>query len=364
MMGMIPGTTERSGVDKRGRLLIGVVLTAFFLWLALRNVDLRAVREALRSASYIYLIPAALSSLLGYCVRTARWGRILAPIKKAPFGRLFPVLMAGFAANNLLPARIGEFVRAFLLGREEDVSTSLALATIVVERVCDGITLLALMALTLVFFPIPETNATLQRVEIGATAIFGVAAVCLILLVLAPQLILRLTTICLRPFPRGLTARVEGILSAFIAGLSALKSPGALASLAGLSLLVWLFEGGAFACVLLAFPFGLARSEWLAAAIFLLVFVNLGIMIPSAPGYIGTYQFFAKLALGAFAVAAAPAIGLSFVAHALQYTLITGTGLLCLWRLGLTPGALSGMARAPEPAVLSAGAVPEIEAAD
>ena len=107
-MGMIPGTTERSGVDKRGRLLIGVVLTAFFLWLALRNVDLRAVREALRSPSYIYLIPAALSSLLGYCVRTARWGRILAPIKKAPFGRLFPVLMAGFAANNLLPARIEE----------------------------------------------------------------------------------------------------------------------------------------------------------------------------------------------------------------------------------------------------------------
>jgi uncharacterized protein (TIRG00374 family) len=364
MVGMIPDTTERSGVDKRGRLLIGVALTAFFLWLALRNVDLRAVREALRSASYIYLIPAALSSLLGYCVRTVRWGRILAPVKRVPFGRLFPVLMAGFAANNLLPARIGEFVRAYLLGREEDVSASLALATIVVERVCDGVTLLALMALTLLFLPIPVTDAALQKVEIGATAIFSVATVGLIVLALWPQLILRLTTWCLRPFPRRLTARVEGILTSFIAGLSALKSLGALARLAGLSLLIWLFEGGAFACVLLAFPFGLARSEWLAAAIFLLVFVNLGIMIPSAPGYIGTYQFFAKLALGAFAVAAAPAIGLSFVAHALQYTLVTGVGLLCLWRLGLTPGALSGMARVPEPAILPASAVPNVEAAD
>jgi glycosyltransferase 2 family protein len=351
-------------VGKRGRVLIGVALTAFFLWLALRNVDLRAVRDALRSASYIYLIPAAISGLLGYCVRTVRWGRILAPVKKVPFGRLFPVLMVGFAANNLLPARIGEFVRAYLLSREEDVSTSLALATIVVERVCDGITLLALMALTLLFFPIPVTDATLRRVELGATAIFGVATIGLILLVLWPRPIQRLTTWCLRPFPRRLTARVEGILTAFIAGLSALKRPGTLARIAGLSLLVWLFEGGTFACVLLAFPFGLARSEWLAAAIFLLVFVNLGIMIPSAPGYIGTYQFFAKLALGAFAVAAAPALGLSFVAHALQYTLITGAGLLCLWRLGLTPGALSGMARAPVSAVIPAVAVPEIEVAD
>ena len=106
-------------MGKYGRILGGLLLTCFFLWLALRNVDIAAVRDALRHASYGYLLPAALCCVCGYLLRTWRWQRILAPTKVVPFLRLFPVLMAGFAANNLLPARVGEFVRAYLLSREE-----------------------------------------------------------------------------------------------------------------------------------------------------------------------------------------------------------------------------------------------------
>jgi uncharacterized protein (TIRG00374 family) len=343
-------------VGKYGRIGVGVALTGFFLWLALRNVDIAAVRDALRNASYGYLLPAALCGALGYCLRTLRWGQILSRTKVIPFGRLFPILMTGFATNNLLPARVGEFVRAYLLGRKEEVSPSLALATIVVERVCDGLTLIALMALTLAFFPIPVSDPKLQTIELVATIIFGVAALGLVALLLAPRPILAVVRFCLRPVQARFAARIIGLLDQFIAGLEALRSPLALARIAGLSLLVWLCEGGTFAFVLLAFPLGLAGSEWFAAAVFLLVFVNLGIMIPSAPGYVGTYQLFAKLALGAFGVAASAAVALSFVAHALQYTLITGVGLLSIWRLGLSPRNLGTMARAEQEAVVPPGA--------
>ena len=350
-------------MGKYGRIVGGVALTGFFLWLALRNVDVAAVRDALRHASYGYLIPAALCGAVGYCLRTWRWGQILSRTKAIPFTRLFPVLMVGFATNNLLPARVGEFVRAYVLGREEGVSPSLALATIVVERVCDGLTLIMLMALTLAFFPLPVSDPRLQTIELVATIIFGVAALGLIALLLAPRPILAIVRFCLRPIPARFAARITGLLDQFIAGLEALRSPLALARIAGLSGLVWLCEGGTFAFVLLAFPLGLSGGQWFAAAVFLLVFVNLGIMIPSAPGYVGTYQLFAKLALGAFGVAASAAVALSFVAHALQYTLITSVGLLSLWHLGLSPRNLGKMARAEREAVSHPG-LPLPEAAD
>jgi len=251
-------------VDKYGRILGGIVLTVFFLWLALRNVDIQAVRDALRQASDGYLFPAALCGALGYRLRTWRWQQILAKTKAIPFAQLFP------------------------------------------------------------------------------------------------RPILRLARLCLHPVPEKLAARITGLLDAFIAGLEALRSPLALARIAGLSLIVWACEGGTFAFVLLAFPIGLGRDEWIGATIFLLVFVNLGIMIPSAPGYIGTYQLFAKLALGAFGIAASAAVALSFVAHALQYTLITSVGLLSLWKLGFSPRNLGQMARAEQTAATShAASLPE-----
>ena len=334
---------------KPARLVGGVALTILFLWLAIRNVDIAGMRDALRHAHYGYLLPAVLCTATGYWLRTLRWERTLWPTKRIAFRRLFPVLMTGFATNNLLPARVGELVRAYLVGGREGISRSLVLATIVLERTCDGLMLIALMTVTLFLFPIPLTDQKLRLVQLSAMTIFGAATLILILLLVFPAPFLALTHLVLRSARWRLAARVEALLDSFIQGLQALRSPLALAQIVGLSLLVWLAEGVSYGFVMLAFPLGLERGEWPAAAVLLLVFVNLGIMIPSAPGYVGTYQFFATLALSAFHVPLALAISLSLVAHALQYSFITGVGLLCLWRLGLSPSSLGRLTPPAEP---------------
>jgi uncharacterized protein (TIRG00374 family) len=335
-------------LNRHARIVVGVIATGFFLWLALRNVEISEVGDALREANYVYLIPAALFTMTGFCMRAVRWSFILRPTKQVPFQRLFPLLMVGFAANNLLPARIGEFVRAFLTGSREGISRSTALATIVVERVCDGLTLLMLMTVTLLLFPVPMSDSKLQIVVVGASLVFGIATFVLLGLILYPTKTLVPIRAGTRRLPERFAERGDALIDAFLDGLQLLREPRALLGLTGLSLLIWGLEAATFAAVLRAFPLGLTVGEWLAASVFLLVFVNLGIMIPSVPGYIGTYQFFATLALSAFAVTADYAFGLAVVAHAMQYTLITGTGLICLWRLGLRLGSVSALA--PEPA--------------
>lgn len=331
-------------MGKHARIILGTVATGFFLWLALRNVDISAVGDALQTANYIYLIPAAICTVSGFSLRALRWSFILRPARAIPFSRLFPVMMVGFAANNLLPARVGEFVRAFLTGSREGVSRSTTLATIVVERVFDGLTLLILMTVTLFLFPIPMTDSTLQAVVVLASAVFGVATILLLGLILFPARMLVPIHFGTRRLPTRFAERADALIDSFLAGLQSLRDPRALFSLAGMSIGIWTLEWATFAFVLRAFPLGLSISEWLAASAFLLVFVNLGIMVPSVPGYIGTYQFFATLALSAFAVNADYAFGLAVVAHAMQYTLITGIGLICLWRLGLRLGSIARIA--------------------
>jgi uncharacterized protein (TIRG00374 family) len=249
--------------------------------------------------------------------------------------------------NNLLPGRVGELARAYLTGTREGVSRSLVLATIVVERVCDGLTLIAFMTITLLLFPLPIGNPRLELVVYGATAVFASATLVLVGMLVMPRVVLRPVNALSRRMPHELGTRLDRLASSFLEGLTALRNPRAVSEIAGLSLAIWLLECASYVLILRAFPLDLSAAEWIAAAAILLVFVNLGIMLPSAPGYIGTYQFFATLALGAFHVGSSYAFGLSIVAHTMQFGLITGIGMLSLWRLGLGPGGLTRLAPGP-----------------
>ncbi|MBI3979843.1 MAG: flippase-like domain-containing protein, partial [Chloroflexi bacterium] len=316
----------------RLRVVAAFGLTAVFLYLAVQNVHPAQLFEVLRAVDYWQLLPAAALTLTGYVFRTVRWRSILAPIKRLSVTTLFPILIMGFAANNVLPARMGEIIRAYGVGRRAGISRSLGLATIFIERVFDGITLLLVMVVVLALFPSSGRDLNTRLVGGFAAAVFVLAGGGLLLLLHRRALALRLLDAAVRPLPGRIAALARRMLGNFIEGLEVLRGGRHLLGVVFFSLVVWGCEAASYVLVLRAFPIELTTVERLLAGLFVLVFVNLGIMVPSAPGYIGTFQFFARLALTAFGVGGALALAIAVAAHAMQYLLVTSLGAVFLIR--------------------------------
>ena len=123
------------------KLWLGVAVSGVLLWLAFRGVDLQEVGHSFTQVRTVWLLPVLASIFVRFWLTAIRWQVLLRPVKRIGIHRLFAVTMIGFMANNVLPARMGEFVRAYALGRSESLSTPLSFATIVLERVFDGFTL-------------------------------------------------------------------------------------------------------------------------------------------------------------------------------------------------------------------------------
>ncbi|MCI0476151.1 MAG: flippase-like domain-containing protein [Anaerolineales bacterium] len=319
-------------------LLLSFLITAIFLALALYRVDFEKLAHTFISADYRLIAFAALCWLTGYVVRTARWQKFLAPTKKIPFARLFAPLIIGFAFNNLLPGRPGEFARAYLLGTREGLSKTMALATIVAERVADGIMVIVFLLIALgASIPLRLALPTgVQTLVALAVILFGGAFLGLILLLAREDVALTILRVLTRFLPGALAARIEKMLNAFVVGLHAFKSAGNIVAIGLLSLGVWSLDSLAYFTMLSAFG-ALPDVSWRAAAAPLMTgIINLGIMIPAAPGGLGPYEAAGVFALSAFGVNQTLAASVALAAHAVQYFMITGLGLFFTWRAGIS----------------------------
>jgi glycosyltransferase 2 family protein len=251
---------------------------------------------------------------------------------------LFPVLVMGFATNNLLPGRLGEFWRAYLLGRKRNVSKTFALASVFVERVFDGLTLLALLAIVSTSIQLPGWS---RQVELFAAAVFLGATVVLVVLVRAPRLIQTPVHRVIGLFHGGAASWVGLRFDAFVEGLGPLRGGSILLSAAGLSIAIWLCEFASYLVLSRGTALGLSSTLEIPAIGLALVIINLGIMVPSGPGYVGTQEFFGTAALGVVGANPQAALALVVVSHVVQYTLITGLGLIFFAREHLWPQKLS-----------------------
>jgi uncharacterized protein (TIRG00374 family) len=325
--------------------LIGGAVTVVFLFFVIRNIDLRALSTALRTADYAYVVPALLFTFSGYLVRTRRWQIILEPAKDVRFGGAFSALIIGFAANNLLPGRIGELVRAYALGAQERMSKALVLATIVVERICDGVTILGFLAVLAVVYPLPGWGQALAR---AGALIFGTALAFIVVVLVQEDLAMRFTAWALRLLPARFGQPILKMARSFMQGLHALRSPRRFMSIAALSIAVWSLEASSYAMLITGFHLPVAGIDRVYAAVFMLTLVNLGNILPASPGYAGSFEFFAVQSLTTFSsgVSTASALAVAAVAHAYQYILITGLGLYFLWRQGMSLGSLRKAAEA------------------
>ena len=313
---------------------LGLALTIVFLVLALQRVDLAGFVDELKRVNYVWILPAAALTLLGYLVRTVRWRVILSGAARAPVKTLFPILVMGFATNNLLPGRLGEFWRAYLLGRKQNVSKTFALASVVVERVFDGLTLLALLAIVSMNIQLPGWG---REVELFAAGVFFVATVFLVVLVRWPKMVQVPLYAILGRFHGGAAEWIGVRFAAFVDGLAPLRSTRVLLSAAALSMLVWVCEFGSYAMLARGVNLGLPPTVAFPALGLALVTINLGIMVPSGPGYVGTQEFFGTAALGVAGANPQSALALVVVSHIVQYTLITVLGLVFFAREHLWP---------------------------
>src|SRR5699024_3534509 len=253
--------------------------------------------------------------------------------------QLFPVVVIGFMANNLLPLRAGEIVRSVVVGREFKVRKTSALATIAVERIFDGITMLAFLAVSMVFVSV---TSELQHLAIISFLIFAGMLLGMVLLTFAGDLVSRLLQLVLGPLPSGLSNRVERMAESFLGGLGVLKSRGDLTKVILTSIGAWLLEASMY--LLLAIGFGTQVREVMTGAVTLLTtgVANLSTLIPGAPGYVGQFEYGVSLVLnGAFGVVETQALAYAILVHAALYFPITIIGLIEWFRRSLSMRDLS-----------------------
>jgi uncharacterized protein (TIRG00374 family) len=265
-------------------------ISLVFLDLVFYKLDVGTMLMALKQANYYLFIPALAILAISLVVRTWRWHWLLYQTKTARFYSLFSSLMIGTAANMVLPARAGEFIRAYFLGRREKISKTTAFATIVVERIFDGLTILLFLLLVVVL-----TGAKSEEIRymgyLGAVFYLGVL-VGLFLLYFRRDFLVRLIQALL---PQPLAAKIVGILDAFLEGMQVMRNGRQLFMVVLLSLATWLGFALSFWPVLLAFDFGAPLPYY---AVFLVIaFDALGLTIPGAPAGIGIFQYVTVLAL-------------------------------------------------------------------
>ncbi len=360
---------------RRWQFWLGVLISVVFIWLALRGLQFQQFWTAVQTADYWWLLPGIALYFIAVWVRAWRWHYLLRPVKKIPTQKMFPIVAIGYMGNNIYPARAGEVLRAVILKRKEDVSISASLATIIVERIFDGVVMLGF-----VFVNLPElANLTgqsgfvgnIQQVAIIGTGVFLGALLIFLLAAMFPFQTEKISTALIKKFVpekvispgkwysflkylilrlifRGGGKRIEfflddkvdrielrslllGLTLKFLKGLESLRSPWNSLMIFFTSVIIWLLETGKYWFVMHAFNFHVSFF----ALMLMNGIVNLATTIPSAPGYIGTFDAPGIAVLMAYGVDQATAAGYTIVLHIALWLPITLLGAYFLTREGI-----------------------------
>lgn len=321
---------------KNWQFWLGVLISIVFIWLSMRGLKLGEFWETVKKANYWWLIPGIGVYFIGVWVRAWRWHYLLGPIKKIPTKTMFPITTIGYMGNNIYPARAGEVLRAVILKRKEGVPVSASLATIIVERIFDGVVMLAF-----VFVNLSElaklTGASgfvgnIQQVAIIGTGVFLGALLVFLLAAMFPHTTAKIGTWVIERFtPQRMHENISSVMHKFLDGLESLRSPFNVLMVFFTSVVIWLLETGKYWFVMHAFNFNVSFF----ALMLMNGIVNLATTIPSAPGYIGTFDAPGIAVLTAYGVDQATAAGYTLTLHVALWLPITLLGAYFLAREGI-----------------------------
>lgn len=322
---------------RNARTILGVGLSLLLLGWALRDVSPAVVLHELRSVDPLLFTLAILLTLAGFAFRAVRWGVFLIPVGAVPFHPRFAATLIGFAANNLLPARVGEFARALSLSRLTPVTLPTSLATLVVERLFDGLVVVGLLfaAMSTRAFPAGDIAGLDPRsaARFIALLMLGIG-LALGALVVSPG---RSVALAERMARAVLPDRVERpllrALRSFIGGLAVLRSGRLFLLSLALAAGQWIFTAFSFLVAFRAFDI---REVGMAGAVFLQSLISLAVAVPSSPGFFGPFEAAAKVGLGLWGVAPDKAISFAVGFHLGGFVPTTLLGIYFVWRLNLS----------------------------
>jgi len=302
---------------------LGILISIIFLYVILRNVSFKELALALEEANYLWLLPNLFFVVFAMYQRAERWKYMLEPLAIVPYKKLLSATCIGFMANNILPFRLGEFVRAYSLStQEKSITKSASLATIFVERmVFDLLALLLILGVVLIIAPIPVDG----KFKAGALLSLAVAIagfLFAIVIVLKPEGSGRLLTRYLFFLPERIRLKISNTVLKFSKGLLFLKDWRLTLWVSAHTMALWLFMGISNVFVFYAFGFHLP----LYASYVLLVVVSISILIPSSPGFIGVYHGGVVWTLNYFNISQHNAVSCAIVLHAAQFIPITLLG--------------------------------------
>ncbi len=322
---------------KSARFWIGLVISAVCLYFSFQGIQFDKLLDALRGIDWLWMLLATLVFFVSYAGRVFRWQLLFYP-QKPRWDKTFYALNIGYFLSNLLPARLGDIIRAYLIGDIENVGKARALSTVVVERLSDGLTVVLLLAVTALFVPNIPLEARQGAIGVAATGIGGV--VFLLALSLHKERGMNLLRRLTAPIPFLQSPRLWGAFESLIDGFAILRSPREIIGVAAWAIFVWLTGGALYWIVMRA----LNLEASVAAAFLVMLVTSLVVVVPSSPGYIGVFHYAAQLTLtSVFGVDKSAALSYAVVVHAFTYIWLIVLGIYSMWHEGLTYQQLQRM---------------------
>lgn len=275
------------------KIILGFAISMLLIYLSVRNVDFKHSFELIKNANIYWIIISMIFFVFSYVVRTVRWYFLLTPLKKIGVLRSFYFLIFGFFMNNILPLRLGEFVRAKVAGEKFQISRSSVFATVVIERLMDVIIFIICFFLIAIFVEIPQW---LKNTFLLCTLIFGFITIFLFFLSKGKDKFLKL--ISKIKLPEKILDMVLSLFSKFTTGLSFFNNGKLAFKVFIFSFLVWFIEAFSYMYFFKAFGVDISIMQ----AIFVIVVIGVGVILPTAPGFIGAIEFMGVVALGVFGI--------------------------------------------------------------
>ncbi len=288
------------------KIILGIIISAIFIYISVKGVEFKEIIDSLENVSYQYLIPVIILFLTLSLLRSLRWGVILSPIEKIGQKRLFPINCVGNAAIDLLPMRMGEFVRPYLIINNSRIPFSSAMATVFVERVLDLLTLLLILLIAIFNSSLPSWIVKSGYIS---SFIFIVMICLMCFLYYKTEPTLNLFRPLFNKLPQKINMRIEELILKFIEGLKIISNPKRLISTLLFSVLIWVFSALA---IYNLFLFQNLQLPLLSSFVVLIV-LTIGTSLPAAPGLLGNFQFSCIAALAIFDVPKGNALAFSMV---------------------------------------------------